>query len=113
MIADCVDEFGEEALDQLLVGNCDFLCLLNQKEFSDIVLVADNKKIYAHQVILASRSLYFEALFSHNFKENAQKEITFNDIPYEIFLVMLKHIYSDRVQIEKKQIYDLLSVSYY
>ena len=80
-------------------------------EFSDITLIADGRKIYANQVILASRSQYFEALFSHAFKENTDKEITFNDIPYDIFYMMLKHVYSYNVQIDKRLIYDLLSVS--
>lgn len=107
-----VEELTDDSQESLsTVGNYDFISLLNQKEFSDIVLIAEGKKIYAHQVILASRSQYFEALFSHNFKENVQKEITFNDIPYDFFMLMLKHIYSDKVTIEKKNIYDILSVS--
>lgn len=47
----------------------DFIAMLNQKEFSDITLNVDGNLIFAHQVILASRSLYFEAIFSHDFKE--------------------------------------------
>lgn len=39
----------------------DYLSVLNQKEFSDITLMVEGKPIYCHQVILASRSTYFEA----------------------------------------------------
>lgn len=46
-----------------------FLSILNQQEFSDITLMVEGKPIYAHQVILASRSTYFEASFSHDFSE--------------------------------------------
>lgn len=108
-----VEELTDDSQESaLVIGSSDFISLLNQKEFSDIVLIAEGKKIYAHSVILASRSQYFEAMFSHNFKENVQKEITFNDIPYDFFMIMLKHIYSDKVTIEKKNIYDILSVSF-
>jgi len=47
----------------------DFLNLLNEPEFSDVTLMVEGKQIYAHQVILASRSTYFEALFTHDFSE--------------------------------------------
>lgn len=39
----------------------DYLPILNQREFSDITLMVEGKPIYCHQVILASRSTYFEA----------------------------------------------------
>ena len=46
-----------------------FLAILNHPEFSDITLMVEGKPIYCHQVILASRSNYFEATFSHDFSE--------------------------------------------
>ena len=60
--------------------------------------------------MLASRSVYFEALFSHDFKEKEQKVVNFTDVPYDTFLNLLKHIYSDAMKLESKQVYDLLSV---
>ena len=57
----------------------DFLNLLNQPEFSDVTLRVEGKQIYAHQVILASRSTFFEALFTNNFQEKEQKMVDFND----------------------------------
>ena len=91
----------------------DFICLLNKKEFSDVTLVVENKQIFAHQVILASRSTYFEAQFSHDFSEKALRVVDFNDsgITYDQLMQLLRHIYSDNIKIESKFIYDLLSVS--
>jgi speckle-type POZ protein len=89
----------------------DFLNMLNQPDFSDITLYVDGNVIYAHQVILASRSSYFEALFSHDFKEKEQKVVNFTDVPYDVFYMMIRHIYSDSLKIETKFIYELLSVS--
>lgn len=62
---------------------------------------------------MASRSTYFQALFTHDFSEKEMRVVDFNDsgIPYEQFYQMLKHIYSDHMKIESKYIYDLLSVS--
>lgn len=94
----------------------DFLSMLNQPDFSDITLIFDGTSIHCHQVILASRSQYFEALFSHDFKEKEQRVVNFSSqtdgVPFDSFLLMLKHMYSDNaLRIETKHIYDLLSVS--
>ena len=75
--------------------------------------MVEGKPIYCHQVILASRSVYFEASFSHEFTEKEQRVATYNDVPYDFFMIFLRHIYSDSVKVETKYIYELLSVSYF
>ena len=74
--------------------------------------MVEGKPIYCHQVILASRSVYFEASFSHEFTEKEQRVATYNDVPYDFFMIFLRHIYSDSVKVETKYIYELLSVSF-
>jgi len=88
-----------------------FLSILNHQEFSDITLMVEGKPIYCHQVILASRSNYFEASFSHDFAEKEQRVATYNDVPYDFFMMFLRHIYCDTVKVESKYIYDLLSLA--
>ena len=82
-------------------------------EFSDVTLIVEGKQIFAHQVILASRSNYFEALFKHDFSEKDLRVVDFNDsgISYDQLYLLLRHIYSDNTKIESKYIDDLLSVS--
>jgi len=84
---------------------------LNQKDFSDITLMVEGKPIYCHQVVLASRSIYFEAQFRNDFAEKDTRIATYNDVPYEFFIVFLKYLYSDFVKVETKYIYELLQVS--
>lgn len=50
------------------LGN-DLIKAMNNEEFSDITLVIGDRKVYAHWVVLASRSKFFEAMFSHEYKE--------------------------------------------
>ena len=85
--------------------------MLNNPDFSDITLLVDGNPIYSHQVILGSRSIYFETLFSHDFKEKEQRIVNFTDVPYDMFMLLLRHLYSDSLKIEIRNIYDLLSVS--
>jgi hypothetical protein len=55
--------------------------------------------------------VYFEAQFSHDFSEKDTRVATYNDVPYDFFYMFLRHIYSDNVKVETKQVYELLSVS--
>ena len=73
--------------------------------------MVEGKPIYCHQVILASRSTYFEASFSHDFAEREQRVVNYNDVPYDIFMKFLKYLYSDTIKIDSKCVYELLSVS--
>lgn len=93
----------------------DFLNMINQQEFSDVTLLVEGKQIFAHQVVLASRSTFFEALFKNDFSEKEQRVVDFNDsgISYYQLIQLLKHMYSDYVKIDSKHIYDILAVSLY
>lgn len=46
-----------------------------------------------------------------NFAEKEQREASYPDVPYDLFLMFLRHVYSDQVKVDPKLIYDLLSVS--
>ena len=91
--------------------------LNNPDSFPDITLIFDGTPIHCHRVILASRSLYFEALFSHDFKENEQRVVNFSSqddgVPMDSFMLMLRHIYTSESagRIEPRHLYDLLSLA--
>ena len=94
--------------------------LNNADSFPDITLIFDGTPIHCHRVILASRSLYFEALFSHDFKENEQRVVNFSSqddgVPLDSFILMLRHLYSSSndtpvCRVEPRHLYDLLSLA--
>jgi len=73
----------------------DFGKLLNSQELSDITFQVEGKPIYAHKTILAARSEHFKAMFFGGLKESKENEVTLPDVQYEIFLDILKYIYTD------------------
>lgn len=74
--------------------------------------MVEGRPIYCHQVVLAARSSYFEAQFSHDFTEKDTRIVQFNnDVPYDFFLMFLRHMYSDSCKVETKYIYELLSLA--
>jgi alpha-tubulin suppressor-like RCC1 family protein len=90
----------------------EILKMLNDQEFSDIILSVSDKEIYAHRSVLWSRSTYFKAMFSHDFKEADKTKIVLKGISsYDLFYNLLEFMYSDCVKINIKNSFDMLSLA--
>ncbi|KAJ3647100.1 hypothetical protein Zmor_024641 [Zophobas morio] len=71
---------------------------LNQK-FSDVTLLVDDQKLYAHKVILAVRSGYFESLLYEDPGNTKQAEITITGVTFDTLRSLLKYIYTGTMTI--------------
>lgn len=78
----------------------DFAKLYNNAELSDVTLVVENKKIYAHRTILGARSDFFKAMLFIGLKESKESEITLTEVTYTIFMDILKYIYCGDIKID-------------
>ena len=86
--------------------------MLNNKEFSDIIISIDGKEIYAHKAVLSSRSTYFEAMFNHDFTESAKDKVILRDVSsFELFYNLLEFMYCDSTKINVRNAFDMLSLS--
>jgi len=73
---------------------------INNKKFSDVVLIAsDNIRIYGHKIIL-SRISYFDNLFNSDLKESFENEISIDNVSSKILLKIVKYIYTSSCSIE-------------
>jgi hypothetical protein len=73
------------------------LSYVNNAEFHDVVLEIHGKQIYAHKVILAARSQYFDAMFSSDMVEAKQYVLSItDDISVETFLLVVRTDYFHR-----------------
>ncbi|KAJ3646551.1 hypothetical protein Zmor_024135 [Zophobas morio] len=69
------------------------LLYLNER-YSDVTLIVNDERLYAHKMILAVRSEYFEALFYGGMQESLQTEIHLSDVSSNTaFKLLLKYIY--------------------
>lgn len=73
---------------------------INNKKFSDVVLIsAEKEKIYGHKIIL-SRVPYFENLFNSDLMESFQNEIHIENVSYPILLKIIRYVYTSNCNIE-------------
>lgn len=78
----------------------DLLPLVNSEKYSDVSFILQcGSRIHGHKCILASRSTYFEKLFS---LYNETKEIPLDDISHKQCIQLLEFVYSGRVPDLKK-----------
>jgi len=74
--------------------------LVESDLFSDVkIILDDGHKVAAHKNILAPRCEYFKTLLSGGWKESSQEEIALKEISYPIFQLLLRHLYTDCVEI--------------
>ncbi|KAI9289566.1 hypothetical protein BC943DRAFT_76523 [Umbelopsis sp. AD052] len=76
----------------------------NDPAFSDVTFKANlddqNRAFYAHKVVMAAASPWFETLFTNGMKETFSNEITLQDTDPAIFEVVLWHCYGIEFEIK-------------
>jgi len=86
------------------------LSSLDNSEFSDVTLLVERQQIYCHRVVLAARSDYFSALYSHGFREAKEGVIEIGDLSHESMLSLLRYFYSDTLPIDMDKLIELLTL---
>ncbi len=73
---------------------------VNNKKFSDIILISsEGIRVNAHKIIL-SRISYFENLFNCDLKESHDKEIICDNVNHKVLMKIMKYIYTNYCTIE-------------
>ncbi|XP_053678017.1 uncharacterized protein LOC128728419 [Anopheles nili] len=75
--------------------------LVNNQFSSDVTFLVgpEKKRIYAHKIFLTLASEYFYVMFHGNFVEAKKDEVVLEDVDPDVFLVILRYIYSRNVEI--------------
>ena len=69
--------------------------LVNAEEFSDVTFIVQDKPIYAHRAVLATRCDHFRAMFKSGMKESRSGEIVIPNTAHHTFLYLLEYLYTD------------------
>lgn len=77
--------------------------LLMENTFSDISFCfEDGDFVKAHRAILCARSHYFNNLFHSGLRESSEDKMQINDCSKPAFVLVLRYLYTENLQIEKE-----------
>ncbi|XP_059174198.1 rho-related protein racA-like isoform X1 [Physella acuta] len=86
----------------------------NQEANADVVFCVEDRKIFAHKVVLYTRSHVMAAMFSGTLTTGSQEikdkpvEININNTSAENFLALLEYLYTDHAPLEESE--DLVGI---
>ena len=100
-----VPEIPEETL-KMDLGN-----LLNTPEFSDVVFLVENSKIFAHKNILSVRSEYFRSIFRSTMIESTSGEIKISEFSYKSVYELLRYLYTGELNVGPEIALEVMKLS--
>jgi hypothetical protein len=83
--------------------------LVNNPDYCDIIFVLEDKPLYAHRCILASRSQKFQQLFNN--VKDPRPEIHIPNIRFPVFLAMMYFLYTDSVDVSLEYTLELMGAA--
>jgi len=106
---------SSDSLDTLSKFVADMKSLVDDPQFSDVVIHIKERKIYAHKVILCKRSEYFNLHFNINVQEKSLHKVdeyfVDEDIPEDDFLHFINYMYCDQVEMTQENVVSLFRLA--
>ncbi|XP_071400953.1 kelch-like protein 5 [Centroberyx affinis] len=84
---------------------------LRTRQLCDVTLVAGDRRIPAHRLVLSSASDYFAAMFTSDVLEAKQDEVKMEEVDPDALWVLVQYAYTGRLELKEDTIESLLSAS--
>uniref|UniRef100_A0A669BIV1 Kelch-like family member 5 n=1 Tax=Oreochromis niloticus TaxID=8128 RepID=A0A669BIV1_ORENI len=84
---------------------------LRSRQLCDVTLVAGERRIPAHRLVLSSVSDYFAAMFTSDVREAKQDEVKMEGVDPDALWVLVQYAYTGRLELREDTIESLLSAS--
>ncbi|XP_070770633.1 kelch-like protein 5 [Enoplosus armatus] len=84
---------------------------LRSRQLCDVILVAGDRRIPAHRLVLSSVSDYFAAMFTSDVREAKQDEVKMEGVDPDALWVLVQYAYTGRLELREDTIESLLSAS--
>ncbi|XP_012686745.2 kelch-like protein 5 isoform X2 [Clupea harengus] len=84
---------------------------LRTRQLCDVVLIAGDRRIPAHRLVLSSVSDYFAAMFTSDVREAKQEEVKMEGVDPDALWVLVQYAYTGRLELREDTIESLLSAS--
>ncbi|XP_065213646.1 kelch-like protein 5 isoform X2 [Planococcus citri] len=82
-----------------------------QNQLTDVTLVAGDKSINAHKVVLCATSDYFAAMFTTNLKESSQSEVILHEMDGEILYKLILYCYTGKIDLHEDTVESMLAIA--
>nr|XP_023685498.1 kelch-like protein 5 isoform X1 [Paramormyrops kingsleyae] len=107
----CVPEEHFQALSHAEQAFSKMESYLRCKQLCDVVLLAGERRIAAHRLVLSSVSDYFAAMFTSNVREATQEEVKMEGVDPDALWALVQYAYTGRLQLREDTIESLLAAS--
>ncbi|XP_036372588.1 kelch-like protein 5 [Megalops cyprinoides] len=84
---------------------------LRRKQLCDVVLLAGERRIPAHRLVLSSVSDYFAAMFTSDVREAKQEEVKMEGVDPDALWALVQYAYTGRLELREDTIENLLSAA--
>uniref|UniRef100_A0A672RLT4 Kelch-like family member 5 n=1 Tax=Sinocyclocheilus grahami TaxID=75366 RepID=A0A672RLT4_SINGR len=84
---------------------------LRTRKLCDVVLLAGERRIPAHRLVLSSVSDYFAAMFTSDVREAKQEEVKMEGVDPDALWVLVQYAYTGCLELREDTIESLLSAS--
>ncbi|XP_071127888.1 kelch-like protein 5 isoform X2 [Mytilus edulis] len=82
-----------------------------KRQLCDVVIIAGNKRIPAHRLVLSAASDYFAAMFTNDVREAKMEEIVMKDVDPESLAAIVNYSYTGKIGLQEDTVESLLSTA--
>ena len=111
MEATSVDKILHRSFNRIVESFHKMAAFRQEDKFTDVVLVAGNKEIRAHKIVICSLCDYFSAMFAGELAETNQNVVTLNNIEPEALEALINYAYTSEIEIRVDNVESLLASS--
>ncbi|KAK2579589.1 hypothetical protein KPH14_010884 [Odynerus spinipes] len=85
---------------------------LDNQQLTDVILIAGNKRIPAHRLVLSAGSEYFAAMFTGALREATQNEIELVGVDGEALWSLVRYCYTGCIELKEDSVQTLLATAH-
>ncbi|XP_071650413.1 kelch-like protein 5 [Temnothorax longispinosus] len=84
---------------------------LHKQQLTDVTLIAGNKRVPAHRLVLSAGSEYFATMFTSSLRESAQNEIELMDVDGDALWALVLYCYTGCIELHEDSVESLLTTA--
>ncbi|XP_077258848.1 kelch-like protein 5 [Temnothorax americanus] len=84
---------------------------LHKQQLTDVTLIAGNKRVPAHRLVLSAGSEYFAAMFTSSLRESAQNEIELMEVDGDTLWALVLYCYTGCIELQEDSVQTLLATA--